>query len=88
MLTVNVAQVLRYFSKHCNGDFLSVDSAYILSALEGVGLSFRELAKCAEYDDRISQLCDRIDSCKIELSDICDEIHSIADSVVKIPLSA
>ena len=48
-------------------------------ALEGVGLSFRELAKCAEYDDRISQLCDRIDSCKIELSDICDEIHSIAD---------
>ncbi|MDE6550741.1 MAG: DNA repair protein RecN [Clostridia bacterium] len=48
-------------------------------ALEGVGASFRELVKCAEYDERISQLCDRIDSCKIELSDICDEINGIAD---------
>ena len=47
-------------------------------AISRLSYAQRELIKCSEYDQSLSELADRADSCKIELSDICDEINSAA----------
>lgn len=47
-------------------------------ATESTDYALRELSKVSEYDAAIEKLCDRLDSCKIEISDIANELADIA----------